>query len=81
VDFGGAWRGPGWTNATWLTDELVVRVAAEPGPADLLRERRLVELLPAEVGYPAILDAGVWHGHEWVLTRRVGFNWPTRCCR
>jgi scyllo-inosamine 4-kinase len=82
VDLTGACRGRGWTNATWLTDEFVVRVAPEPGPADLLREQRLVALLPAEIGYPAIIDAGVWHGHEWVLTRRVaGENleevWPS----
>ncbi|MFI1866059.1 phosphotransferase family protein [Streptomyces jumonjinensis] len=78
----GARRGRGWTNATWLTDELVVRVAREPGSADLLRERRLVGLLPAEVGYPEIIDAGALRGREWVLTRRVaGENleevWPS----
>ncbi|UBU09223.1 phosphotransferase family protein [Nonomuraea gerenzanensis] len=81
VDPGGARRGRGWTNATWLTDELVVRVASRPGTADLLRERRLAELLPAKVGYPPVVDAGVRDGHEWVLTRRVpGENleevWP-----
>jgi scyllo-inosamine 4-kinase len=59
-----------------------VRVATGPGTADLLREARLVRLLPAEVGCPPILDAGVRHGHEWVLTRRVaGENleevWPS----
>ncbi|RKT82228.1 scyllo-inosamine 4-kinase [Saccharopolyspora antimicrobica] len=82
VDLGDARRGTGWTNHTWLADELVIRVAPEPGPGDLLRELKLVELLPAEVGYPAIVDAGVRDGHEWVLSRRVvGENldeiWPT----
>lgn len=81
-DLGRAKRGRGWTNATWLTDEFVVRVATKPGAADLLREERLVRLLPAEVGYPPIIDAGVWRGHEWVLSRRVaGENleevWPS----
>ncbi|MGW2511524.1 phosphotransferase family protein [Streptomyces scopuliridis] len=81
ADLGSARRGRGWTNATWLTDELVIRVATEPGTADLLREERLVRLLPAEVGYPTIVDSGVRQGHEWVLTRRVaGENleevWP-----
>ncbi|KAA5830231.1 phosphotransferase [Saccharopolyspora hirsuta] len=82
VDLGAARRGRGWTNHTWIADEFVVRVAPEPGSADLLRELELVELLPAEVGYPEVLDAGVHHGHEWVLTRRVvGENldevWPS----
>ncbi|MGW3348717.1 phosphotransferase family protein [Nonomuraea rubra] len=82
ADLGGARRGRGWTNATWLTDELVVRVASSPGTAGLLRERRLAELLPAEVGYPPVVDSGVRHGHEWVLSRRVaGENleevWPS----
>lgn len=82
VDLARAWRGRGWTNATLLTDDLVVRVALEPGPADLLREARLAVLLPSEVGHPAILDAGVVRGHEWVLTPRVaGDNleevWPS----
>ena len=71
ADFGGAERGRGWTNATWLTDELVVRVAATPGSGDLLREEGLVRLLPEEVGCPAIVDSGVMLGHEWVLTERV----------
>ncbi|MEV6421015.1 aminoglycoside phosphotransferase family protein [Streptomyces sp. NPDC051662] len=82
ADLSGARRGRGWTNATWLTDELVIRVAAQPGTADLLREERLVRLLPREVGYPTIVDSGVTRGHEWVLTRRLaGENleevWPS----
>jgi scyllo-inosamine 4-kinase len=82
ADIGSAERGRGWTNATWLTDELVVRVASRPGTTDLLREEHLVRLLPPEVGYPSIIDAGVRQGHEWVLTRRVaGENleevWPS----
>jgi aminoglycoside phosphotransferase (APT) family kinase protein len=67
---------------TWLSDQFVVRVATGPGAADLLRERQLVALLPPEVGCPPIVDAGVRHGHEWVLSRRVnGENleevWPS----
>ncbi|MBZ4322900.1 aminoglycoside phosphotransferase family protein [Streptomyces sp. SCA2-4] len=75
-------RGRGWTNATWLTDDLAVRVATAPGRTDLLREERLARLLPAEAGYPEIVGSGVLHGHAWALTRRVpGENleevWPT----
>lgn len=80
-DLGRLRRGPGWTNATWLSDEYVVRVATKPGTADLLRERRLIALLPPEVGCPPILDGGISQGHEWVLSRRLpGENldevWP-----
>jgi aminoglycoside phosphotransferase len=61
----------GWTNATWLADEFVIRVAPTAGPADLLREAGLAACLPVQVGYPEIIDAGVLQGHEWVLTRRI----------
>ncbi|PWI20224.1 hypothetical protein DI272_00555 [Streptomyces sp. Act143] len=82
ADLGSAERGRGWTNATWLTDDLVVRVATRPGTTDLFRERRLVSLLPPEIGHPPVIDAGVRNGHAWVLTRRVpGRNleevWPS----
>ncbi|MCM2390608.1 aminoglycoside phosphotransferase family protein [Streptomyces sp. CWNU-1] len=82
VDLTRAQRGRGWTNATWLTDELAIRVAPKPQQSDLLREARLVRLLPPEVGCPTIVEAGVLHGHEWVLTRRLaGENleeiWPS----
>ncbi|WP_037367229.1 phosphotransferase family protein [Amycolatopsis orientalis] len=81
VDISTAERGRGWTNATWLAEDCVVRVASRPGPADLLREARLVELLPAETGCPPVLAAGVLDGHQWVLSRRIpGRNleevWP-----
>lgn len=82
VNFADARHGQGWTNATWLTDRLVIRVARRPGPADLLRESRLAAVLPQEVGYPPIVDVGMRHGHEWLLTRRMaGHNleqvWPS----
>lgn len=82
ADLGNVQRGRGWSNETWLSDQFVVRVATRPGAADLLRERQLVSLLPQEVGCPAIIDAGVRHGHEWLLSRRVtGENleeaWPS----
>lgn len=70
-DLGDAVRGRGWTNATWLGGDVVVRVSRVPGSHELRREARLVELLPAEVGHPRVLMTGVKDGHEWVLTRRV----------
>ena len=70
-DPGAAVRGRGWTNATWLGADVVVRVARVAGAGDLHREARLVALLPEEVGHPPVLATGVHEGHEWVLTRRV----------
>jgi aminoglycoside phosphotransferase (APT) family kinase protein len=71
VDFASAVLARGWTNATWLAGELVVRVAPSAGPADLLREAGLAACLPVQVGYPDVIDAGVLDCHEWVLTRRL----------
>jgi aminoglycoside phosphotransferase (APT) family kinase protein len=71
VDFALAVPARGWTNATWLAGDLVVRVAPSASPADLLREAGLAACLPAQVAYPDIIDAGVLHGREWVLTRRI----------
>jgi aminoglycoside phosphotransferase (APT) family kinase protein len=71
VTFASAVPAKGWTNATWLAGEFVVRVAPTAGPADLLREAGLAACLPREVGYPDIIDAGVLNGHEWVLSRRI----------
>ena len=82
VEFVAARRAGGWSNATWVADGLVVRVAVAPGSAELLREARLAPLLPAETGYPEVLDFGVTGGHAWMLTREIpGRNlaaaWPT----
>lgn len=82
LGFAAASRAGGWSNATWQAGDVVVRVARTPGPADLLREARLANLLPAAVGYPDIVDAGILQGHEWVMTRRIPGRtledvWPT----
>ncbi len=81
-DTRGAVRGRGWTNATWLGTAVVARVSRVPGADDLLREARLVEQLPTEIGHPRVLATGVEDGHAWVLTRRVDAVsldavWPT----
>ncbi len=63
-------RAPTYVNAVWLTKRAAVRVALEPG-SDLHREARLGELLPAEVGYPALIATGTLDGVQWVLSERV----------
>src|SRR6266542_2205101 len=59
-------RASGASNLTWLAGGVAVRVAAGPGPDDLLREARLAARLPRVVGYPRLVDAGVEDGHEWL---------------
>ncbi|MBI3971760.1 MAG: phosphotransferase [Chloroflexi bacterium] len=67
VDVRTARRAGGWSNMIWLAGGLAIRVAVAPGTEDLLREARLVALLPPAVGYPQVVDSGVAEGHAWVL--------------
>jgi aminoglycoside phosphotransferase len=80
-DFARARRAGGYSNLTWLADGLAVRIAAEAGPGDLLREAKLAALLPPEVGYPRLIASGVLEGHEWLLAEEapgmnLGAAWP-----
>lgn len=61
VDFTKVRRG-GWTNLVWLEPDLVLRLCTRPGSTSLLRESRLAALLPAEVGYPEIVETGIAQG-------------------
>lgn len=70
------------SNDVWLLPGYCLRMARRPGEGGLLREARLADVLPAEVGYPRILAAGVEEGYEWLLAERLpGLNlwdaWPT----
>ena len=81
IDPASARRAPGWSTLTWLAGGLAVRVAAKPGPDDLLREARLAARLPPAVGYPRLVEGGTDDGHEWLLTKEVrganlGQHWP-----
>lgn len=81
ADFARARRAGGYSNLTWLADGLAVRIAAEAGPGDLLREAKLAALLPPEVGYPRLIASGVFEGHEWLLAEEapgvnLGAAWP-----
>jgi len=69
------------TNEVWLSDDYVVRVNRHPNQR-LRREAALGPLLPAEVGYPAIVAYGGQLGADWLIVRRVAGNvlgrcWPT----
>jgi len=81
IDFAGARRAGGWTNATWLAGGLALRLATQPGNENIRREARLAALLPPEVGYPPVLETGVTDGYEWSLSkeipgRNLGELWP-----
>lgn len=81
VASGAARRAGGWSNLTWLAGGFAVRIAAESGTGDLLREARLAAELPPAVGYPRVVESGVIEGHGWVLAEEVpGVNldeaWP-----
>lgn len=64
-------HGDGWSNSVWLYPDVVIRVAASPGPGTLHREAYLASRLPAEVGYPQLLGHGVIDGHEWMTQVRL----------
>lgn len=81
VSFSAAHRGGGWSNVTWLAGGLVLRISIEAGSGRILREARLASILPPEVGYPPIVEAGVTEGLEWMLSKEVvgrnlGRIWP-----
>jgi aminoglycoside phosphotransferase len=69
------------SNEVWLTDRVVLRIAAGFEPGYLTREARLALILPAEVGYPRILGSGTEDGREWIVAERLagdnlGIVWP-----
>ncbi len=92
VDFAAVQRAGGWTNAVWLADGLVLRLAAGKEQAaddsPLLREARLAALFGPAVGYPPLVDAGTIAGYAWTLAARMpgrslgeawaGLGWDAR---
>lgn len=80
VDFAGAQRAGGWTNANWIAGGLVLRLATRredtaAGETRLEREARLAHLLPPGAGYPTLLESGSVDGLGYMLARQV----PGQC--
>jgi aminoglycoside phosphotransferase (APT) family kinase protein len=58
------------TNEVWMTQELVVRVNRDAS-LRLRREAVLSQVLPAEVGYPDLVQYGGEVGSDWLVVRRI----------
>lgn len=86
--FSSVQRAGGWTNAVWLAETLVLRLATGPDNENLAREARLAALLGPATGYPAILATGTSEGLAWSLAERLpgqslgaawaGLDWQER---
>lgn len=61
----------GVSNETWVAADIVLRLSAAPGPGYLSREAAVARLLPLEVGYPRIMEAGLFEGHEYLVAERL----------
>lgn len=75
-------RGGGWTNAVFLSDTLVIRVAPDQGSGRIGREAALAKWLPPQAGVPEVVEYGRTDGHEWSVSRRIpgetlGDVWPS----
>jgi aminoglycoside phosphotransferase (APT) family kinase protein len=71
IDFAAVQRAGGWTNAVWMTDELVLRLSVHKERNNLLHEARLAAFFPAEVGYPPLVETGITAGHAWTLAQKL----------
>ncbi|MGI9601878.1 MAG: phosphotransferase family protein [Acidimicrobiales bacterium] len=58
------------TNEVWCSGELIVRINRR-ADGRLTQEVTTAARLPAEIGYPEIVDSGTTDGMEWMATRRL----------
>ncbi len=71
VDLGGAVLAESWSNDTWLTGGSVLRVCWRGDRKRLVRERMLLESLPASVPHATVVAAGCTEGLTWMVLRRL----------
>jgi aminoglycoside phosphotransferase (APT) family kinase protein len=71
VDFACAQKPGGWTNAVWITDELVLRLSTKKELKNLLYEAKLSSFFPSEVGYPRVVETGTVGGYAWTLAKKL----------
>jgi aminoglycoside phosphotransferase (APT) family kinase protein len=85
IDFATAQRAGGWTNAVWMTDDLVLRLSTRKERKNLLQEAKLSALFPSQVGYPQIVETGTTAGYAWTLAKKLpgkslGDAWDDLLC-
>ena len=78
VSSDGLVRADSVTNEVWLTDDYVVRVNRD-ACLRLHREAVLSQVLPAEVGYPPLVQHGGERGSDWLVVARVRGEPLSRC--
>ncbi len=71
VDLDEAVLAESWSNDTWLTGGSVLRVCWRGDRKRLVRERMLLESLPARVPHATVLAAGCTGGLTWLVVRRI----------
>ena len=62
---------PSLSNDVWGVGEAILRVCWRGDRRRFVKEAALLTQLPAEVGCPPLLDAGMAGGLAWTLTRRL----------
>jgi Phosphotransferase enzyme family len=60
-----------WSNDTWVTDSLVLRVCWRGDRARLLREHALLASLPASIPHADVLGSGQAGDLTWMALRRM----------
>lgn len=78
----------GWSNGVFAAGDMVLRCTDDLSRGRLARETQLAKLLPAEAGYPEIIDSGRTEGFDWTLCARIpgtnledawaGLSWDER---
>lgn len=81
LELDGAVLAESWSNDTWVTDSLVLRVCWRGDRARLLREHALLASLPASVPHAEVLGAGQAGDLTWMALRRMAgerldLAWP-----
>jgi scyllo-inosamine 4-kinase len=66
------------TNEVWFTDDYVVRVNRH-ADLRLRREAVLAQDLPAEIGYPPVIQYGGELGADWLVVQRLPGQPLSRC--
>ena len=70
-DFRGAVLVESWSNDTWVTDDLVLRVCWQGDRDRLRRERAILDSLPPSIPHATVVDFGSDGELTWTVLRRI----------